>query len=311
MSNQPADIEAARRLNGQFGIQPHTESGIIPMAEAAYNGNGERTPMTYVCSQCPTQVTVLAVDVDAAIAWLAENGWGTLSEPIDCPDCNARNHTIQAVCDCGRTFSTDDRMPGEICTVCAVKLLRDSVNRAKAARATAEAGPSPITDPNGCAVCGRSPLLHHGTHDWTRPSDQVVKDRIQARRAVRPDPAPVGRAIAPQDWTAHRLCPVGNGTEHAPHAFYVGVDDMGDDIGTVTCNGWAEPADTDLTGVMRILNSLAAAARDGNQAGYQAALLQARAARITDDQITDSYTYGRRGLGGAAFTRDGQDDTGR
>ncbi len=52
-----------------------------------------------------------------------------------------------------------------------------------------------------------------------------------------------------------------------------------------------------LFGVIRALDRLAVAARAGDAQGYRAALAEARVQEATEEQILDSYRWGRRGMG--------------
>ena len=82
--------------------------------------------------------------------------------------------------------------------------------------------PAELVAPNGCAICGRDIRDHGniytrpgGAHTWVRPDQQMVKERILARRAAQdasgvPDPMLTVRC-SPECWTPVK-CPVHGST---------------------------------------------------------------------------------------------------
>lgn len=90
-----------------------------------------------------------------------------------------------------------------------------------------------LAAPNGCAVCGRDLRDHgniytrpHGAHTWVRPDQQLVKQRILARRTAQqatgiPDPVLVA-SCGPACWTP-ATCPV-HGDTMNPRGRSAGLD---------------------------------------------------------------------------------------
>lgn len=60
-------------------------------------------------------------------------------------------------------------------------------------------------------------------------------------------------------------------------------------------------ANSSLQDVMRTLNELASVARSGDIHEYRRLVKRADELGITEDQIKDSYKYGRRDIGDAEF----------
>lgn len=60
-----------------------------------------------------------------------------------------------------------------------------------------------------------------------------------------------------------------------------------------------------LTGIMRALDDLSAAACSGEREHYLDTLDTARSRQASEEQILDAYHWGRRGLGSAGFDHRG------
>lgn len=56
-----------------------------------------------------------------------------------------------------------------------------------------------------------------------------------------------------------------------------------------------------LTRTQNALDALAAAARGGDRTAYRIRLHDAQLVGLTEEQIRDSYQWGRRGMGAAGF----------
>lgn len=118
----------------------------------------------------------------------AGDGWTRIPGTWTCRSREARAAQMTTTCEgCGRTFTTDSRNPETHCTVCTVQALRDSVERMKTARRAAALAdaqttdqPTPTTAPDGCAVCGDSPLLH-GTKTCGNHTCEVITSRDWAK----------------------------------------------------------------------------------------------------------------------------------